>query len=127
MKSMSKLMKKIAEKLMMKQNKRGQILNTINGTIVGFLVLIFIIFAVLFGIATLNPSSFFTAGSNEAYAVGNLSSNLTSGIGGFGSQIPTILKVLGIVLVLGGIVLLIVYVARMRAISNAGGGGAGGL
>lgn len=110
-----------------RKNKKGQVVNTVNGTVLGFLVLIFLIFAVLFGISALNPSSFFTAGSAEANAVGNLSTNLTSGVGTFGSYIPTILKVLGVVMVLAGIALLIIYVARMRAIGQAGGGGGTGI
>jgi uncharacterized protein with PQ loop repeat len=104
------------------KNKRGQTLNIISATIIGFVVLIFLIFAVLFGISALNPSSFFTAGSTEAIAVGNLTTNLTKGVGDFGTYIPTIMKVLAIVLVLSAIVLLIFYVRRMQ---GAGGGSAG--
>jgi len=103
-------------------NKKGQTLSLISGTIVGFMVLIFIIFAVLYGISTLNPTSFFTSGSADANATANLQSNLTGGVSDFASRIPTVLTVLGVVLALGAILLLIVFVKRMQ-----GTGGGGGL
>lgn len=105
-------------------NKRGQTLNIISGTVIGFVVLIFLIFAVLFGISALNPSSFFTANSAEANATSQLQGNLTTGVSTFGSYIPTVFKVLAIVLILGAIVLLILYVRRMQV---GAGGGTGGL
>lgn len=104
-------------------NKKGQVLNIISGTVIGIMVLIFIIFAVLFGIATLNPASFFTASSLEANATTNLQRNLTSGVSSFGAQIPTVLIILGVVMALSGIVLLIFYIRRLQAT----GGGTSGL
>lgn len=103
-------------------NKRGQTLDLISSTVIGFLVLIFIVFAVLFGISALSPSSFFTAGSGEANATAQLQSNLTTGVASFGKYIPTVMIVLGVVLVMSAIVLLILYVRRTQ---GAGGGGAG--
>lgn len=108
---------------MKRKNKRGQIVSTISGTTLSIMVLIFIIFAVLFGIATLNPSSFFTADSAEANATGQLTGNLTSGVSALGGQLPNIFKILAVVLVLGGIVLLVLYIRRMQQVG--GGGGAG--
>lgn len=107
-----------------KMDKKGQLLDTVGGTVLGFMVLIFIIFGVLFGIAVLNPSSFFTANSADANAVGNLTTNLTSGVGEFGKQIPNVFKILAVILVLGGIVLLIFYIRRMQ---NVGGSTQGAL
>lgn len=104
-------------------NKKGQTLNIITATVIGFLVLIFMVFAVLFGIAKLDPSSFFSTSSAEANATTDLTRNLTTGVSQFGAYIPTILTVLGVVMVLGGIVLLILYVRRMQV----GGGSGGGL
>ena len=104
------------------KNKRGQVLNAVSSTVVGFMGLIFIIFGVLFGIAVLNPGSFFTAGSSEALAVGNLTTNLTSGVAEFSKQIPTIFKVLAVVLVLSGIALLILYVRRGAGTGGSSGG-----
>jgi Na+-transporting methylmalonyl-CoA/oxaloacetate decarboxylase gamma subunit len=106
---------------MFKRNKKGQMLELIGGTVVGLMVLIFTIFAVLYGISALNPSSFFTAGSASANATTSLQNNLTQGVGSFGSYIPTVLLVLGVVLVLAAIAILIVYVRRMQ------GGGTGQL
>ena len=104
------------------KNKKGQTLNIITGTIIGFMILIFMIFAVLFGIAKLNPSSFFTAGGADALAMTNLQQNLTSGVGQFGGYIPTIFVVLAVVLVLSAIVLLVLYVRRMQDGTGSGGG-----
>lgn len=109
---------------LIKKNKKGQIVNTISSTTLGIMVMIFIIFAVLFGVATLNPSSFFTALSDEANATGYLTANLTEGTAELGGQLPNVFKILAVVLVLAGIVLLILYISRMRQV---GGGGSGGL
>lgn len=107
----------------MPKNKKGQIVNTTSGTVLGIMVLIFIIFAVLFGIATLNPSSFFTANSAEANATSHLTANTTEGVSQFGAQIPNVFKILAVVLVLGGIVLLVFYIRRMQQVGGAGSSG----
>ena len=105
--------------------KKGQApTKIISGTAIGLLVLVFIFFAVLFGVATLNPSSFFTTGSADANATANLQANLTQGASDFGQRIPTVLTVLGVVLALAAIVLLILFVRRM---DSAGGGGGSSL
>lgn len=106
------------------KSKKGQIVSTISGTTLSIMTLIFIIFAVLFGVATLNPGSFFTAASAEQNATNQLTGNLTSGVAQFGGQIPNVFKILAVVLVLGGIVLLVLYIRRMQAV---GGGGNAGL
>lgn len=103
--------------------KRGQIVSTISGTVLSLMVLVFIIFAVLFGIATLNPSGFFTANSADANATAKLTGNLTEGVAQFGGQLPNLFKILAVVMILGGIVLLVLYIRRMQAVG--GGGGAG--
>ena len=107
--------------ILSRKNKRGQVLNAISGVVIGVMVLVFTIFAVLYGVAKLNPSSFFTGGSADALAMTSLQQNLTSGASQFGQYIPTILVILGVVLAISGIVILIAYVRRMQ------GGGAGGL
>jgi Na+-transporting methylmalonyl-CoA/oxaloacetate decarboxylase gamma subunit len=106
----------------LKVNKKGQVLAMVGGVVMGVMVLIFLIFAVLYGISALNPSSFFAVGSADANATANLQNNLTSGVSQFGKYIPTVLLVLGVVLVLSAIVILIIYVRRMQ-----GGGMSGGL
>lgn len=115
---------KLLERMNSRRNKKGQVINTVSSTVFGVMFLIFIIFAVLFAIATLNPSTFFTSGSAEANATAALSSNLTEGVNQFGVQIPTVFKVLAVVMILAAIVLLILYIGRMRQI---GGGNQGGL
>ena len=105
-----------------KINKKGQTLDLIGGTVVGFLVLIFIIFAVLFGISALNPASFFPASSGEANATASLQANLTTGVASFGKYIPTVMIVLGIVLVMSALVILILYIRRTQSATGSGGG-----
>lgn len=122
MKSIATLATRQMRRSLMK-DRRGQTISLVSGTVISFMVLVFIIFAVLFGIATLNPSTFFTAGSVEGNAVGNLTGNLTAGVGEFGRQIPLVLSALGVVLILAAIVLLVLYVRRMQGAS--GGGNAG--
>lgn len=108
-----------------KINKKGQMTKLVSGTVVGLMILVFTIFAVLFGIATLNPSSFFTASSAEANATAQLQQNLTTGISNFGSRIPLVLTILGVVFALVAIVLMIAYVKRMDSGPGSGGGGVG--
>lgn len=103
--------------------KRGQVIGATGSTVVNVMVLIFLVFAALFGIATLNPSSFFTAGSANANATANLQNNLTEGVSQFGGQLPTVFKVLGVVLALSAIALLILFVRRMQQGSESSGGG----
>ena len=104
----------------MHKNKKGQALEIIGGTVIGVMVLIFIMFAVLYGVAALNPGSFFTANSANQIATNSLTQNLTSGVGQFGQYIPTILVVLAVVLVLAAIAILILYVRRMQGEHSAG-------
>ena len=104
-----------------RMNKKGQTLSVIGGTVLAFMVLIFTIFAVLFGIAKLNPSSFFTASSAEANATSYLTGNLTSGVGQFAGYIPTVLIILGVVLAISAIVLLILYIKRIQGVGGEGG------
>jgi len=51
-----------------------------------------------------------------------VSNNVTSGIAGFFTQIPTVFTVLGIIVLIGAIILIIVFVRKM---SGTGGGGVG--
>lgn len=103
--------------------KRGQLVGTTTNTVVAIMIFIFIVFAVLFAIATLNPASFFTAGSASANATTALQDNTTSLVSNVSNQLPTVGKVLGIVLILGVIALLIVIILRFRGT----GGGDGSL
>jgi hypothetical protein len=104
-----------------KINKKGQVIELVGGTVMGLMGLVFLIFAVLFAISALNPTSFFTAGSASANATTALQNNLTVGIGSFGQYIPTIFLVLGVVTVLAGILVLILYVRKMQAGGMGGG------
>ena len=94
----------------------------VGGMVLGVMVLVFLVFAVLYGIGVLNPASFFTDDISKN-ATSNLQNNLTSGISSFAGQIPTVFKILAVVLALSAIVILIVYVRRMQG----GGMQSGGL
>jgi hypothetical protein len=104
------------------KNKRGQIVDQATGVIVGIAVAIFIVFALLLGLSSLNPGSFFTSGSNEQNVTNGMVLNYTTGIGQFFAQIPTAMKVLGIVLILGFIGLLVAVVVGFRRTAGVSGG-----
>lgn len=101
--------------------KRGQVIDLVSGTILGVLGLVLIIFVVLFALSALNPASFFSAGSASANATTNLQNNVTYGVGQFGQYIPTVMLVLGVVFVLSGLLVLVLYIRRMQ-IGGQGGG-----
>lgn len=100
------------------KQKKGQILNTTTNVIVGVMILVFVVMAVLFGIATINPATLLGTGTANANLTNGLVANLTSGIGQFGSYIPTAMLVLGAIFVLSFIVLLIAFVYRMKTIGG---------
>jgi len=102
-------------------NKKGQTLDMVGGMVLGVMVLIFLVFAVLYGISALSPSTMFTDDASKN-ATANLELNLTSGISLFAAQIPTVFKILAVVLALSAIVILIVYVRRMQGGGMQGGG-----
>lgn len=103
-------------------DKKGQVgINSVTTVVVGIMVFIFVVFAVLYGISTLNPSSFFTTGTSEANSTKSLQGNLTQGIDEFGSKIPTAMTVLAVVFILGFIALLIFTVYRFTASRGSGG------
>lgn len=103
------------------KNKKGQVVDLVGGTVLGVLGLVLIIFVVLFALSALNPSSFFTAASASANATTQLQNNVTHGVGQFGQYIPTVMLVLGVVFVLAGLLVLVLYIRRMQIGGNAGG------
>lgn len=107
----------------MLKNRKGQTLELTTGTVISVMIFIFIVFAVLFGISSLNPGGFFTAGSANQNSTNQLISNMTTGIGNFSQQIPTAFTILGVVLILGFIGLLIFIVRRFAGNVGSGGGG----
>lgn len=110
-----KFLAKLEEKAeKMGMNKRGQIINTASGTIIGIVIFLLIVFASLYGIAQLNPSSFFTAGSNSANATQAIQDNLTLMISAFSQRLVVVGTILGVVLVLGVLGLLLFVVLRFR-------------
>ena len=108
MKSVNRRMRSI-----LSMNKNGQVLNATTGTVIGIMIMIFMVFAVLYGISALNPKGFFTTSSTDYNATVSLQENLSRGIQTFGDQIPTVFKVLAVVLAISAIAILILYVRRM--------------
>lgn len=103
------------------EQKKGQVIQTVTGVAVGLFTLILVVFVILLAIGSLNPSSFFGSTSQAHIAINGSVDNLTSGFTEFTKQIPTVFKVLGVVLILGALAILILIVTRFR--SQAGGGG----
>ena len=110
----SKVMKRI-------MNKKGQSIDLATGAVVSLVVMLFIVFALLFGVASLNPSGFFTAGSNSANATIALQDNTTRVISNFSQQLPVLGTILGVVLLLSVLGILIMVILRYR--NNTQGAG----
>lgn len=108
--------KRLVERMLIRGNKKGQVIDLTSNTVISVMVLVFVVVAVLFGIAALDPSTFFTTGTPEANATKSLTGNLTKGVGvDFAGKLPTVFLVLGVVLALSAIAVLIMYVRRMGA------------
>lgn len=105
-----------------KMNKRGQVIELATGTVVGVVIFLFIVFALLFGIAALNPSGFFSAGSASANATTALTDNTTTLISNFSNRLPVVGTILGVVMILAILGVLIAIILRYR-----GAGGTGNL
>jgi hypothetical protein len=84
----------------------------VGGLIIGVIVILVIV-------STLNNANLLTTSSAEAYAVGNLTSNFTQGIGNVAQKIPTILLIVAVVFLFGALVLLV----RNAQAMGIGGGG----
>jgi len=88
----------------------------IGGLIIGTIVILVVT-------STLQNANLLTAGTDEAQAVGNLSSNFTTGIGEVAKKLPTILLIVAVVFLFGALVMLI----RNAQFMGIGGGGGGSL
>ena len=93
-------------------NKKGQMsgsnpLGLVIGLVVGICFLIFIYFALQFGITILNPSGFFAVGSASANSTNDIQNNLTNGVSLFAGYLPTIFKIIALVVILGFLGLMI--------------------
>ena len=99
--------------------KKGQSGGLITGLVFGIASLVIGVVIALIIVSTLNNASLLTAGSLAAGAVGNMSSNLTSGINEISAKIPTVLLIAAIVLILTVLAVLVGVWQRMRM----GGGG----
>lgn len=101
--------------------RRGQVVNLATSTVIGIVVFIFIVFASLFGIAALNPTSFFTSGSASANATTALQDNTTLLVSNFSQRLPVVGTVLGVVLILGILGIMILVVMKFKQSSGTGG------
>jgi hypothetical protein len=110
-----------AKQIITMDNRGQAVIDTVTGVVIGLVVLILIVFALLLGLASLNPGSFFTAGSVSQNATNAMVNNFTTGLGGFFGQIPIAFTIMGIVLILSFLALLVAIVLRFR------GAGSGSL
>ena len=106
-----------------KSNRKGQVIDLITGTVIAIVIMIFIIFALLFGISSLNPAGFFTAGSASNNATLALQTNTTGLIQNFSQQLPTAGTIFGIVLLLAVLGILILMIVRWKEHSSMSGTG----
>lgn len=120
---------KFAKYLGRKMNKAGQTIGLATGTIVSLIIMIFIVFACLFGVAILNPPSFFPRGAGTLNvtndAVQALQDNTTQVIGNFSQRLPVLGTILGVVLLLSviGILVVVIIGFAQRSKGAIGGGG----
>lgn len=104
-------------------NKTGQTIQLATGTIISLVIMIFIVFAGLFGIAILNPTSFFSAGSLAANSTLALQDNTSQVVGNFSQRLPVVGTILGVVLLLAVIGILIVVIVGFAQRSRGAVGG----
>lgn len=104
----------------MKVNKKGQAINLALAVIGGLFSIFFLVFLYLFIISSLNPGSFFGASSAEQNATNTLRANFTQGVGSLGQQFPTIMVIVGAVLIIS-IVLVLFRFAKSEGITGGSG------
>ena len=92
-------------------DKKGQF-NIATSAIWGVVGFLLAVIVGLIIVTTLSGAGFFTAGTAAAGAVGNISSNLTSGVNTVTSYIPTIFTVVAIAIVLAILGLLVLVVRK---------------
>lgn len=108
----------------LRKDKRGQVVQTL--MIVGAVILVLLTLAVTYiavnlALTSLQNAGIFTANSQSANQTNNVINNITTGGANFFSQVPTIFTILGIVALIGAIVLIIYFVARIPRGSGGGG------
>lgn len=99
---------------LLKHNKKGQTGGLVTGLVMGVAAFVIGVIVALAIVTTLTGAGLFTAGSDADTTVGNLSSNLTSGIDTVALKIPTIFTVAAVVLIIGVLAVLVAVWARMR-------------
>ncbi len=108
-----------------KMSGKGAIsVNSVGTVMISFLVIAFTAVAVFLGLSTLRTSGIFPAGSTEANATSNISTQITSGVTTFFSYTVTLFSILAVVLILGFIGLLI-FIAYSFYSGGTGGGNGG--
>lgn len=114
-------MENIKNIVFQKDKRKGQ--GVVTGLIMGVVALVISVIIGLVIVQTLNDATLLTSASAEDHAVGNLTTNLTAGIGRVAEKIPTILKIAAVVLLLGVLVLLVLQARRMGFFGAGGGAG----
>lgn len=101
---------------MKQMNKKGLAGEAIAG-IIGLVFLVVIGFVM---IAQLLNANLLTAGSAEAFAAGNMSTNLSSGVNTLSAKIPTFFTIIAAVLILGFVLILWAQYKKSGMGSNGG-------
>ncbi len=96
------------------KNKKAQGGGLITSLVFGVASLVIGVIIAFVIVSTLTDADLLTAGSAEANAASNLSSNFTAGIDNISTKIPTVLLVAAIVLILGVLAVLVGVWQRMR-------------
>ena len=120
MKSLNQIQKSHAKKM----NNRGVLgMETARDVIIFLLVLSVTAIAVFLALVSLQDSGIFKAGSQAKNQTDNVINNVTSGTVDFFKNIPTVMTILGAVVIILAVVLILVAVGRF----TTGAGGVGGL
>lgn len=121
-----KSIKKQIERFSDRMNKKGQAGGTV-GVVLGVLGSVFVgvlfIMLLLYAVGVINVPGLFAAGSLNANATTSLSQNLTETANQFGGRLPTIGVIAITLIIIAMIVLLVLYLGRMRQSVSGGAGG----
>lgn len=99
-------------KPLMKSKKGVLGLDIVKQVIFTLLVLAVVAIALFLALTSLNNAGIFTANSKAANDTNLIINNITSGTTTFFGNIPTIMTILGVVIIIAAITIIIAYVSR---------------
>lgn len=102
------------------KDKKGQVgFNLTKSAVIVILTIIILLFAGLITVTQLKNSGVFTSGSAGDNDTTNLMNNFSYGATKLGGYVPTVMIMLGVLILIGIVVVLIVFISR----STGGGTG----